>query len=257
MSHGLTIGQAAAFADVTVKTVRHYHRLGLLDEPPRGGNGYRRYGSLDLLRLVQVRTLAVAGVPLAEIGELLDADPDDFAASLVDVERRLTERIDELVARRAVLHRLADGDRTLLPDRACAIVQRLARLGFGSDYVDAQREALVLVRALVPEGFDDFLTQLERRFDDPRFVELSKRTWEAASWDPDDPRLAGLAAAVADNLLTHLPDATPAGLQGRSDVDERLALINRHREDELPALARLSALIESRLREAGVDVPYG
>jgi hypothetical protein len=29
------IGQAAAFAGVTVKTVRHYHRLSLVDEPRR------------------------------------------------------------------------------------------------------------------------------------------------------------------------------------------------------------------------------
>lgn len=32
---GLTIGQAAAFAGVRVKTVRHHHRLDLLDEPCR------------------------------------------------------------------------------------------------------------------------------------------------------------------------------------------------------------------------------
>ena len=120
--NGLTIGQAAAFADVTVKTVRVYHQHGLIDEPRRDSSGYRRYGSADLLRLVQVRTLAGAGVPLAEIGDLLDADPDRFAAALVNVERRLTDRIEELIARRDMLHRLAHGDRVLLPDRACALL---------------------------------------------------------------------------------------------------------------------------------------
>src|SRR5262245_25546882 len=79
MTHGITIGQAAAFAGVTVKTVRHYHKQGLIEEPRRDNFGYRRYGSADLLRLVQVRTLAAAGVPLAEIGAILDADPDRFA----------------------------------------------------------------------------------------------------------------------------------------------------------------------------------
>jgi len=79
MANGLTIGQAAAFVGVTIKTVRHYHRLDLVAEPERDGSGYRRYGSPDLLRLIQVRTLAGAGVPLAEIGDLLDADPERFA----------------------------------------------------------------------------------------------------------------------------------------------------------------------------------
>jgi DNA-binding transcriptional MerR regulator len=62
MTGGITIGQAAAFAGVTVKTVRHYHQHGLIDEPRRDNSGYRRYGSADLLRLVQIRTLAAAGL---------------------------------------------------------------------------------------------------------------------------------------------------------------------------------------------------
>jgi DNA-binding transcriptional MerR regulator len=109
MTHGLTIGQAAAFAGVTVKTVRHYHRLGLVEEPERDGSGYRRYGSAELLRLVQVRTLAGAGVPLAEIGVILDADPDRVRAALADVERRINDRIADLMARRNALRQLADG----------------------------------------------------------------------------------------------------------------------------------------------------
>ncbi|WP_433663699.1 MerR family transcriptional regulator [Nocardia sp. CA-128927] len=68
---GFTIGQAAAFAGVTVTTVRHYHECGLLDEPRCDSSGCRRYRSAELLRLVQVRALAGAGVPLAEIGDLL------------------------------------------------------------------------------------------------------------------------------------------------------------------------------------------
>ena len=76
--------------------------------------------------------------------DLLDADPERFAAALADVQRRLTERIEELVARRDTLHRLAHGDRVLLPDRACAILDRLAELGFSPDYVAWQWEALVL-----------------------------------------------------------------------------------------------------------------
>jgi MerR family transcriptional regulator, thiopeptide resistance regulator len=103
MRNGLTIGQAAAFTGVTIKTVRHYHWLGLIDEPERDSSGYRRYRSTDLLRLVQVRTLAGAGVPLAKIGAMLDANPERFAAALADVEQHLTDRIDELIERRRTL----------------------------------------------------------------------------------------------------------------------------------------------------------
>ncbi|MFD9004233.1 MerR family transcriptional regulator [Streptomyces sp. NPDC059582] len=254
---GLTIGQAAAFAGVTVKTVRHYHRLGLVGEPARDGSGYRRYGSPDMLRLVQVRTLAGAGVPLAEIGALLDAGPERFASALDDVERRLTERIEELTARRAVLHRLTAGDRLLLPERACAVLDRFAELGFGADYVALQQEALILARALVPEVFDSFLTQLEHQLGDPEYVELVKRCRDAESWDPHDPRLDELACALSAKLLAGLELlAMPAEFRTRPDAATRYGLVNHHREEQSPAAARLNELLEANLRAAGVDIPH-
>ncbi|MFB7124221.1 MULTISPECIES: MerR family transcriptional regulator [Streptomycetaceae] len=257
MANGVTIGQAAAYVGVTVKTVRHYHRQGLVEEPLRDASGYRRYGSGELLRLVQVRTLAAAGVPLAEVGPLLDADGERFATALADVERRLTERITELTARRDTLHRLADGDRALLPDRACAVLERMPGLGFGPDYVAAQREALVLARALVPEGFDGLLAQLELRLDDPGFVELTRRGQEAEAWEPDDPRVEELAAAMADHYLANpalLGD--PAGLRAWARAATQYRLIDRHRDDQAPVSARLTALTEARLRAAGVPSPH-
>ncbi|MCK2221239.1 MerR family transcriptional regulator [Actinomadura sp. ATCC 31491] len=255
MTSGLTIGQAAAFAGVTIKTIRHYHRLGLVTEPERDSSGYRRYRSADLLRLVQVRTLAGAGVPLAEIGDLLDADPEQFTAALDDVHRRLTATIDDLTARRATLHRLAHGDRVLLPDRACAVLDRLADLGFDPDYVSAQREALVLTRALIPALLDTFLTQLERSLADPDLVELTKRALAARSWPPDDPRIDDLAAALAGKLLTDPTTlALPPAFLHQPDAATRYGLVNHHREEE-PSLARLNALLEAHLRAAGVNVP--
>lgn len=258
MRTGLTIGQAAAYAGVTVKTVRHYHRLGLIEEPERDSAGYRRYRSTDLLRLVRVRTLARAGVPLADIAALLDAEPEQFATALVEVERQLDDRIAELTSRRETLRRLASGDRVLLPSRAAALLDRLTELGFDAEYVAVQWEALVLVRALMPEGFDDFLTQYDLRLGDPEYVDLQKRGWVARSWDPDDPRVADLASALADNLLANraLLAIAAASFQARPDFAARYGLINYHREDQMPAAARLTELVDARLRAAGVDVPY-
>ncbi len=256
MNNGVTIGQAAAFVGVTVKTVRHYHKLGLVTEPERDGSGYRRYGPAELLRLVQVRTLAGAGVPLAEIGPLLDADTESFATALDDVERQLVAQIEELNARRETLHRLADGNRALLPDRAVTLLEQMPGLGFGPDEVAAAREGLVLAKALVPEGFDDYLTHVEPAMRDPRFVALSKRAAEAATWDPDDPRIDELATAMAAHYL-----ANPAqlkivtGLQARTEGAARYTMIAQQRGEQAPAAARLTALVESELRAAGVHIP--
>ncbi len=256
MTDGVTIGQAAAFADVTVKAIRHYHKHGLMDEPRRDGSGYRRYGSADLLRLIQIRTLAAAGVPLAEIRAILDADPDRFAAALVDVERRLTERIDDLIARRDMLRRLTTGDRALLPDRVLVKLDRVAAdLGFTPDDVMMAREGLVLIRALVPEGFDDYVAKVERALDDPHYLSLVKRMWHAAEWEPDDPRVDELATAMADHFFAHpelLP--IPAGLRARTDAAIRYSLLSHHGQEQKPAWTRLAALFEARMRAAGIDI---
>ncbi|WP_040796969.1 MerR family transcriptional regulator [Nocardia higoensis] len=256
MINGVTIGQAAAFAGITVKTVRHYHKQGLVEEPPRDSSGYRRYGSTDLFRLVQVRTLAVAGVPLAEIGPLLDADAEQFAAALVDVERQLTERIEELAARRATLRRLAQGDRALLPDRAVALLDRMLDLGFTPDHVAASREGMVLAKALVPEGFDDYLANVELALEDTRFLALNKRVLEAAAWEPGDPRIPELADDLADCYL-----ANPALLkivtafQARTETGTRYRLIRDYAAEQDSATARLTDHLEARLRVAGIAIP--
>ncbi|MGW3364981.1 hypothetical protein ACWDOR_18760 [Streptosporangium canum] len=75
--------------------------------------------------------------------------------------------------------------------------------GFSADEVAATREGWVLAKALVPEGFDDYLTHVEHALQDPRFVALIKRATEAASWEPDDPRIAELATAMADHFLAN------------------------------------------------------
>ena len=60
--------------------MRHYHQIGLLPEPERDASGYRSYAAPDVVRLIRIRTLAEAGVPLARVQELLGADEDGFAA---------------------------------------------------------------------------------------------------------------------------------------------------------------------------------
>ena len=87
----ITIGQLAAYAGVTIKAVRHYHKRGLLEEPTRDSSGYRRYTAQHAIELVKIKTLAEAGVPLARVKELLAAGPDRFAAAIAEVDRTLQE----------------------------------------------------------------------------------------------------------------------------------------------------------------------
>ena len=69
----LTIGQLAEHVGVTVKAVRHYHRLGLLPEPVRDEAGYRRYDAPAVIDLTRIKVLRDAGIPLREIPAVLRA----------------------------------------------------------------------------------------------------------------------------------------------------------------------------------------
>jgi DNA-binding transcriptional MerR regulator len=108
---GLTIGQLAKYAHVTIKAVRHYHQRGLLGEPPRDTSGYRRYTAEHAIQLIKIRTLADAGVPLARIKPLLAGDSDQFAAAIAEIERNLEARINQLRQLRERMVQLNAGER--------------------------------------------------------------------------------------------------------------------------------------------------
>jgi DNA-binding transcriptional MerR regulator len=69
------IGTVARLAQVSVRTLRHYDDLGLLT-PARvdPATGYRFYTPDQLLRLHRILVLRDLGVPLPQIGQLLDED---------------------------------------------------------------------------------------------------------------------------------------------------------------------------------------
>ncbi|OAV62940.1 helix-turn-helix domain-containing protein [Enteractinococcus helveticum] len=66
--------ELADLADTTTRALRHYHKIGLLPEVPRDQNGYRRYSARDLIRVLRIRQLAMSGMPLRKIGDVLEQD---------------------------------------------------------------------------------------------------------------------------------------------------------------------------------------
>jgi DNA-binding transcriptional MerR regulator len=90
------VGEVAALTRVSVRTLHHYDRIGLLRPALHSAGGYRMYGESELLRLQQILTLRYLGFPLKRIGELLDRDNFDLVASLRVQRQALHDRIAEL-----------------------------------------------------------------------------------------------------------------------------------------------------------------
>jgi DNA-binding transcriptional MerR regulator len=94
------IRQFSELAGVTVRTLHHYDRLGLL-KPRRNANGYRVYTASDLQTLEQIVALKFIGMPLETIKVLLRRHPRDIAVAF-RAQRAL------LLKKKALLERAID-----------------------------------------------------------------------------------------------------------------------------------------------------
>lgn len=102
------VGEVAASTGVSVRTLHHYDRIGLLRPSGRSAGDYRLYGDEDLLRLQQILTLRFLGFPLKQIDGLLDRPEFDLVASLRIQQRAIGDRIADLERARFALGELLE-----------------------------------------------------------------------------------------------------------------------------------------------------
>lgn len=213
----LTISQLAAYAGVTVRAVRHYHQIGLLPEPERDRSGYRRYGAHAVVSLVKIATLADAGVPLAEIADLVKADEATFAAAVGRIDRRLRDEIAKLERSRTSIARLAAGDALLLPPEVVAYLERLRELGVSGPVIGGERDGWILMAARWPERVRDWMPGKLASLEDPRIVRLYRvlsQLFDAS--ELDEP----LMAEAADLMAALAEEAWQAGQRSIDPAEE-------------------------------------
>ena len=197
---GYTVKQVARLSGVSVRTLHHYDEIGLLKPANVGSNGYRYYGREELLRLQQILFHRELGLPLDEIGKLLDAPGFDRIAALTAQRERL----------------LADSRR--FRRLARTIEETLAALRGETEMTDK-----AMYRGFDPgkqAQYEDWL--VDRYGDDVRReIEESKtriKGWSRKEFDDSQAEYeaieGGLASAVTDGL--------PA------DSEPVQALIRRH-----------------------------
>ena len=98
----LTVGDLARATGLTVRTLHHYDRLGLLS-PLRDAGGRRRYGPAEARRLHQIIALRGFGLPLAEIARLFEGQGPDPLRLL---RRQLAQAEERIAAAQRLRHSL-------------------------------------------------------------------------------------------------------------------------------------------------------
>jgi DNA-binding transcriptional MerR regulator len=212
------VKQVAELAGVTPRTVRFYHSIGLVPEPPRDGSGYRRYGPKEVIELLRVVRLRGLGIPLPQIAERVSADSSDDA-SLPEALNALADELDAEIDRLASTRdRLREMARSETPDHPVnALTQALQDkgvLGPADDLRSGEKFAAEVLAALHPGGMPGVLAQASTLFGDPevmaRLGSLRRRLRRLNRRTPD-AEVAALAADVAAVLPT-------GGLDGRLDI---------------------------------------
>lgn len=192
----LTVGEVAERFGITVRTLHHYDRIGLLTPARRTASGYRVYAPGDLTRLSQVIVYRRLGLSLDEIARLL-ADGNEVS-HLKRQRERVMSQLDEM------------------RDLIKAIDHALEKAMTNTPMTDDD------MRDLFGDGFDDYQAEAEQKWGQtPQWQESQRRakTYGKAEWV--QIKAAGTAVEKA------LADAFRAGLA--ADSNEAMDAAEQHR----------------------------
>ena len=242
----LTIGQLAAYSGVTTRAVRHYHQIGLLPEPERDASGYRTYDAQAVVELIRIRTLAEAGVPLARVQELLEADEQEFAVAVAEIDSRLRREIRGLQEHRRRIAKLATGDSVALPPEVVTYLEKLRAMGVTPAMVEGERDGWILMAARWPEKIAEFMIDKTAQLEDPRTVQLYRLIGELLEVGTDDGRLSVMADLIAE--MAEESAARGELDRGNEQLNDEgfIALLDSFASDSHPMVARLQELMAER-----------
>jgi DNA-binding transcriptional MerR regulator len=260
----LTIGQLADYVGVTIRAVRHYHQRRLLPEPERDASGYRRYGAEAVIELIRIKALADAGVPLARIEEVLAAGPGEFSRAVAQIDQALAARIGELQQQRRRIGQLAAGDRLFVPAEIADLFDLFRELGISDRAMQIERDGWILLVARYPDQARRWAADKLAALQDPEFQGLYRAYYEAYDWDPDDPRLDGLADSLVDfaqrhreELDRHQVDIEQPSAAAPVDDPAAMALVLSRSADMPASWTRVDQLCREKAQARGLAPAAG
>jgi DNA-binding transcriptional MerR regulator len=210
----LHIGEVAQLLGVTPKTIRHYQRIGLLDEPERTQAGYRLYNAQDILHLHRIKRLQSLGLSLKQIKALLGDSSNK--RSLREVLQALDE---ELNMRIQALEEQRNKIRALLAEEE---IEDINRLPIASPTLD-----------FVKEHLGDYLAQMSAEL---RSIEVSAfAIFEGLNWSE---KVQEQLKQIVQRFTLHVAEH-PAEYRALLALAERLVALASTPEDD-PEVEQLS-----------------
>jgi DNA-binding transcriptional MerR regulator len=204
-----TIGDFARLGQVSVRMLRHYDAVGLLQPARAQSNGYRLYGAQQLARLNRIVALKDLGFTLEQVGSIIDDElsPEELRGML----RLRRANLQAEVA--AASARLAGVEARL------RLIE--SESGMPLDEVALKHVAAIRVAELtaVADGYDpDSITPVIT----PLFPELHRRMTDAGM-SPAGPSIAYYETVRDNAVLVHAAFPISGDRVHAPDDDLRIA----------------------------------
>ncbi len=220
------IGTVARLGQVSVRTLRHYDDLGLL-QPAHvdPATGYRYYTPDQVLRLHRILVLRDLGVPLSEIGRLIDDDVtvEQLRGILrlrqAEARARLAEQTEQLRRVEIRLAQLEEGTmsdyevivKRLEPVRVVALSEDLAGFDEIGDACGRMYPQLLAALERHHVGFDGLsLALYEDTGDEDRPLRLTTALPVPSDVAIEGDGLATLDLAAVERAATTVVRGAPA-----------------------------------------------
>ncbi|MEV7489701.1 MerR family transcriptional regulator [Streptomyces anulatus] len=198
-----SVGQVSAFAGVTVRTLHHYDKAGLLSPSDRSHAGYRLYSEADLVRLQQILFYRELRFPLDEIAAIFN-DPQANPLERLRVrQRQLNEEIARLQRLAEVAERAMEVQKTgvsLTPQERFEVFGEITfDLSYATEaelkwaHSGGQREAMARAAAHTKEDWRQLMGEA-----------AAWRTELLAAFDEGEPSDGGRAMDLAEEHRLHI-----------------------------------------------------
>lgn len=185
--------QFADLAGVTVRTLHHYDRIGLLKPAARTASGYRLYSEDDLRRLEQIVVLKFLGLSLQEIRTIVDND----SAGLLTLLRAQRQALEQ--RRRSIgiaVHAIAEAERTLesgvsVENQIFEIIRRVTEMDKSNEWM--MQYYSPAARARIEERGKSWTPELQAQCERD-WAELTAEIKASMNEDPASEKVQALAA---------------------------------------------------------------
>ena len=242
------IKDAARMVGLTPRTLRYYESIGLLPKAERTSGNYRLFTIMDIIDLIRIKRLTGLGFDLQHVRQIIDDPAGPEALAALDEQRQLlTQRIDELQAKRAKIEEIQNNQAPLdVAIEFADLVHTWTETHHKLDDENRLKLRLELLAAFADERdqlkCETLIRNSVEKQDDPSFQELRELDARLEALDPDaSPE--EIAELVDDYVRVLGPILT-----GFPQVSEKVSELNSAMEEFTYNEAQLTVITAARER---------